>query len=472
MPLQTEKEISFPSSKIYLKTYGCQMNFYDSEKIVDLLKGHGCVAASEPHEADVIILNTCHIREKACDKLFSDLGRFYIYKKKRPKNPVTLVVAGCIAQAQGEALLKRAPYIDIIIGPQAYHQLPKMMWSLHKEKKTKETSPKHIMPKHINLDFPVEPKFDFLPYPTSPQGPSVFLSIQEGCDKFCTFCVVPYTRGAEYSRPCQDIIDEAKILIDKGAVEIVLLGQNVNAYHGKGPMGAPWGLGRLIQALSEIPGLERIRYTTSHPRDMDEELLQAHTSVPQLMPLLHLPVQSGSDAVLQRMNRRHTASFYLEWIERLRQNRPGIAFSSDFIVGFPGETDKDFEQTLDLVKKVTYAQAYSFGYSPRPGTPSAINTASFVDPATQKSRLHALQALLNEQQHQFNLSMVGHTISVLVERKSPQPNIYMGRTPHGQIVHIEGLTHLVSPIVSVHITHGLAKSLKGHGVDCSVGGGV
>lgn len=438
--------------KLYMKTYGCQMNVYDSQRMADILSPLGYRPVDQPDDADMIILNTCHIREKADEKLFSDLGRLRPHKQQ--KEAMILAVAGCVAQAQGAEIMRRAPYVDMIFGPQTYHRLPEMI-----ARATRAAIPQGRGV--IELDFPPEPKFDFLPETTTVEGPTAFLSIQEGCDKFCTFCVVPYTRGAEYSRPGESILIEACRLVERGVKEITLLGQNVNAYHGQAPQGkGEWGLGRLIHALAEIEGLERLRYTTSHPRDMDEELVAAHRDVPQLMPFLHLPVQSGSDKILKDMNRRHTRDFYLEWIERFRTACPEIMFSSDFIVGFPGETEADFAQTLALVEEVGYGQAYSFKYSPRPGTPAALQEQQIPE-AIKDDRLQRLQALLNQQQTRVNTAMVGRTLPVLLEKRGRQPNQMIGRSPYMQSVTLEAPAALYGKIVPVDITQGFAHGLRG-----------
>jgi len=414
------------NKKAFIKSYGCQMNVYDSARMADVLAGLGYGKAAGPEEADLVILNTCHIREKAAEKVYSELGRLRILKDQRGRDgtPLMLGVAGCVAQAEGEEMLRRAPYLDIVVGPQAYHRLPDLL-----------ARAQHGSA--IDTEFPPEPKFDFLPAPSVPGAVSAFLTVQEGCDKFCSFCVVPYTRGAEFSRPASDVIDEARRLVDLGAREITLLGQNVNAYHGAAPDGAAeWGLGRLIRALAEIDRLARIRYTTSHPRDMDDALITAHGVVPQLMPYLHLPVQSGADRILRAMNRRHGVDDYLDIIDRLRASRPDIALSSDFIVGHPGETDKDFTATLDLVRRVGFAQAYSFKYSPRPGTPAATESDQ-VPEDVKSERLAVLHDLLEEQQRSFNRATEGRVVPVLFERAGRRPRQVTGRTPWMQAVHVE-----------------------------------
>lgn len=431
------------------------MNVYDSDKMAQLLKPLGYGLTEDPSEADIAILNTCHIREKAEHKVFSDLGRLRAVQKERQEQGDRLLigVTGCTAQAQGEEILTQAPYVDFVVGPQTYHRLPEIITQVLRKKGEKL----------VDIDFPEESKFDFLILPE--QSPiSTFLSIQEGCDKFCTFCVVPYTRGAEYSRPVDDILKEARILVERGSREITLLGQNVNAYHGQAPLSShgvkEWSLARLIEALSDIDGLERIRYTTSHPKDMDEDLIKAHGAFPKLMPFLHLPVQSGSNRILEAMNRKHTVSRYLEIIEALRESRSDLALSTDIIVGFPGESDQDFQDTLDLVRKVFYAQAFSFKYSQRPGTPGAVMDQQV--PETLKSeRLQILQTLLFEQQTTFNKSKEGQILEVLFEKDGRHDNQIIGRSPYLQSVYIETTENLLGRIVPVSIEKGTQNSLYG-----------
>ena len=408
----------------------------------------GYKPVAEIEGADMVILNTCHIREKATDKVFSELGR--IKQHKEANDNMIIAVAGCVAQAEGDFIMERAPYVDLVFGPQSYHELPEMIAKL-----TDAYGDNRL----VNTDFMAQDKFDTLPEEGDSQGVNAFLTIQEGCDKFCTFCVVPYTRGAEYSRTVQGIIDEAKRQVDQGALEICLLGQNVNAFHGEGPDGKIWGLGRLIQAIAEIEGLERIRYTTSHPRDMDDELIETHAH-PKLMPFLHLPVQSGSDKILKAMNRKHGRDLYFDVIDRLRAARPDITFSSDFIVGFPGESDADFEDTMDLIRRVNYAQTYSFKYSARPGTPAA-NMQNLVHDSIASERLARLQALINEQQLKFNQSCAGLTLPVLFERKGKHEGQLSGKTPYFQSVNIQAPERLLNTIVDVKITEGFANSLSG-----------
>jgi len=450
--MQSEKQ---SEKKVFIKTYGCQMNVYDSVRMTDVLAPLGYSATESVDDADLVILNTCHIREKAAEKVYSELGRIRMQKEKRAKSgkPMMIGVAGCVAQAEGEEMIARAPYIDMVFGPQSYHLLPEMV--------TKSVRAQGGV---VELDFPQEQKFDFLPEQTHAHGISAFISVQEGCDKFCTFCVVPYTRGAEYSRSVDAIVKEVKQQLAHGAVEVTLLGQNVNAYHGVGLDGKEWSLGRLIRHLAELDGLKRIRYTTSHPRDMDEELISAHGEVDILMPYLHLPIQAGSDKVLKAMNRKHTAAEYIRIIERLRTVRPDMAFSGDFIVGFPGESDQDFEATLRVVETVNYAQAYSFKYSPRPGTPASTSTHQ-VDEAVKSDRLAQLQALLNQQQLAFNRAKVGQVMPVLFERDGRYEGQLIGKSPYMQSVYINQSTHLMNQLVLVMITQAFDNSLQGELVD-------
>lgn len=432
------------------------MNMYDSDRMIDLLKPLGYQLSDTPDDADMIILNTCHIREKAEHKLYSDIGRLEPYKEAKAANGeyMILAVAGCVAQAEGEEISRRRPSVDMVFGPQSYHKLPEMIAQAYRTLAAKGK------PAVLDVDFPVESKFDLLPVPNPDHTGSAFLSIQEGCDKFCTFCVVPYTRGSEYSRPVVDIIKEAKHLVELGVKEITFLGQNVTAYHGIGPDGKEWSMGRLLFAVAEIDGLQRIRYTTSHPKDMHDELYAAHRDIPHLMPYLHLPVQSGSDAILRAMNRKHTSDDYRRVIEKLREIRPNIAMSSDFIVGFPGETDKDFEDTLQLVKDVQYAQAYSFKYSMRPGTPAALIEYQ-VNEDIKDNRLQILQELLREQQAAFNISMVGKETTVLLEKEGRHEGQLIGKSPFLQSVHVDAPKRLLGQIVTVTIEGGSQNSLAG-----------
>lgn len=441
--------------KLFIKTFGCQMNVYDSARMADVLAPLGYAMTDAADDADMVILNTCHIREKASEKVFSDLGRLRVFKERRRADggAMVIAVAGCVAQAEGGEILRRAPYVDIVLGPQTYHRLPEMV------ARAARSRGRGI----LDTDFPVEPKFDSLPAPVA-RGPSAFLSVQEGCDKFCTFCVVPYTRGAEYSRPAAAVLDEARRLIDGGAREIMLLGQNVNAYHGDAPGGGTWSFARLLHALAEISGLERLRYTTSHPRDVSDELIAAHRNIPTLMPFLHLPVQSGSNRILEAMNRRHTIDFYLKIVDSLKSARPDLALSSDFIVGFPGETDSDFNETLSLVRRVGFIQTYSFKYSARPGTPAAAMDGQVPDPVASE-RLSALQELLNAQTEAFNQSCVGRVMDVLVDRVGRHPGQLLGRSPYMQPVHANISPSLMNATVSLKITAAHPLSLAGEPAD-------
>lgn len=421
------------SRKLHIKTYGCQMNVYDSRRMADALAAEGFVTVDAPDAADLVILNTCHIREKAAEKVYSDIGRLRALKERREADGgrMVLAVAGCVAQAEGAEIMRRAPAVEMVFGPQTYHRLPELTRAAF------SWTPGRPRPRLLDTEFPAESKFDSLPKQTAETGPSAFLTIQEGCDKFCTFCVVPYTRGAEFSRPLADVVAEARRLVAAGAREITLLGQNVNAYHGRADsVGGEVGLGGLIRRLSEIDGLARIRYTTSHPRDMDDELIDVHRSVAACMPYLHLPVQSGSDRILAAMNRRHTADDYRRIVGKLRKARPDIALSSDFIVGFPGESDADFAATMTLVSEVGFAQAYSFKYSPRPGTPAAESDDQ-VPEAVKRARLAELQGELNRQQQDFNRATVGRRLPVLLERVGKRPGQLVGRSPYMQAVHVE-----------------------------------
>ena len=437
-----------PRKRLHVITWGCQMNVYDSGRMADVLAPLGYEPVSEPDGADMVILNTCHIRDKAAEKVFSELGRLRRMKDAAGGRMI-LAVAGCVAQAEGKEILARAPYVDIVLGPQTYHRLPEMVARAARAGGA-----------IIETDFPAEDKFDFLPDAAAPQGITAFLTVQEGCDKFCSFCVVPYTRGAEQSRSAPAVLAEAGRLVAQGAVEISLLGQNVNAWHGVASDGKTWGLGRLLRALAEIPGLRRLRYTTSHPRDVDEELIAAHRDLPTLMPLLHLPVQSGSDRMLAMMNRKHTAADYRDVAARLSDARPDLALSSDFIVGHPGETEADFEATVQLVRDIKFAQAYSFKYSPRPGTPAAA--APMQVPEVEKDRrLQTLQLLLREQQAAFNANCVGLTLPILFTGKGRHPGQIAGRSPFLQPVHVTGSTELIGTEQPVRINAALPNSLAG-----------
>ncbi len=436
--------------KLHIKTYGCQMNVYDSGRMADVLAPLGYRQVDRPEGADLVILNTCHIREKAADKVFSELGRL---KPLKDRDGTLLAVAGCVAQAEGAAILARAPYVDVVLGPQAYHRLPELVALAARGAGAA-----------LDTDFPVEVKFDHLPAPAATQGVSAFLTVQEGCDKFCTFCVVPYTRGAEYSRPPASIEAEARALVAGGAREITLLGQNVNAYHGLDETGAELGLAALVRRLSGIEGLARLRYMTSHPRDMDDALVAAHADAPKLMPFLHLPVQSGADRILDAMNRGHTSAQFFDLVARLRQARPDLAFSSDFIVGFPGETEADFEATLALVERVGFAQSFSFKYSPRPGTPASLLDVQ-VPEAVKDARLQRLQDLLRLQQDAFNRSLLGRTVPVLYERAGRNAGQMVGKTPWLQPVHAPADGAVAGRVLATKILSLAANSLGGTIVD-------
>lgn len=442
---------SSSQKKLYIKTWGCQMNVYDSRRMADILRPLGYVESDTPEDADMMILNTCHIREKATDKVFSEIGRMREYKDQKEKSGGRLImaVAGCVAQAEGDYILERAPEVDLVFGPQNYQDLPEMILKLNGG----------LQSRLVYTDFPEDSKFDYLPSENT-QGIAAFLAIQEGCDKFCTFCVVPYTRGAEYSRGVQEVLDEAKRLRDGGAKDITLLGQNVNAYHGAGPDGSTWSLGRLCAEIAEIDGIEQIRYITSHPRDVDDELIAAHRDIQKLMPFLHLPIQHGSDEILKRMNRKHTAAHYLDIIAKLRAARPDLALSSDFIIGFPGETEQHVEETLELVRQVGYASAYSFKYSPRPGTPAA-NMPAMIREDVKTERLLRLQALLFAQQKAFNKNTVGLTIPVLFDRFGRDKTQLHGRTHYNQSIHVDAPASLLGQIVPVKITGASQSAVSG-----------
>ena len=430
--------------KLHIKTYGCQMNVYDSERMAEAMGAEGYVLTEDAAEADMVLLNTCHIREKAAEKVYSDLGRLKPLKAARPD--LKIGVAGCVAQAEGEEIRRRMPLVDLVVGSQNYHRLPAMVRAVE--------AGAHP----VDTEFPAEDKFDHLPERPATARPTAFLTVQEGCDKFCAFCVVPYTRGAEVSRPVARILSEAQKLVDRGVKEITLLGQNVNGYHGQGE-GGDWGLGRLVRALARIDGLERIRYTTSHPNDMTEDLIAAHGEEPKLMPYLHLPVQSGSDRILKAMNRKHTAEDYLRLIERIRAARPDMMLSGDFIVGFPGETDADFEDSLSLIRAVNYGMAYSFKYSARPGTPAADRAPVAAELAD--ARLQRLQALITEQQRAAQHAMVGCEVGVLFEKPGRLPGQWVGKSDylHAVHVHAEGLTP--GHLARVRIVSSAPNSLAG-----------
>jgi tRNA-2-methylthio-N6-dimethylallyladenosine synthase len=439
--------------KVFVKTYGCQMNVYDSARMRDVLAPLGYSETTTPEDADLVILNTCHIREKAAEKVYSEIGRLRRLKRARAEQggEMLIAVAGCVAQAEGEEIVRRAPSVDLVFGPQGYHRLPQLL----ARKKSGEGPV-------VETEFPAEDKFEALRTgQLAGKGVAAFLTVQEGCDKFCTFCVVPYTRGAEASRPREQIMAEARRLAAQGVREITLLGQNVNAYHGSDGGGRTMGLAGLVAELSSIPGIERLRYTTSHPRDMTEDLIAAHAGNPKLMPYLHLPVQSGSDTILKAMNRGHSAADYMRLIDKIRRAKPDIAMSGDFIVGFPGETEKDFESTLQIIRDTGYASAFSFKYSPRPGTPAA-DMAVQVPEAEKDARLQALQKLVTAQQTAFNRQMVGRTLPVLLEKPGRDPGQLVGKSPYLQPVHVSGGPHLIGMIVDAHITGVGSNSLSGH----------
>ncbi|CAN7643163.1 tRNA (N6-isopentenyl adenosine(37)-C2)-methylthiotransferase MiaB [Aminobacter sp. LjRoot7] len=440
------------AKKVFIKTYGCQMNVYDSQRMSDALAADGYAATETIDDADLILLNTCHIREKAAEKVYSQLGRLGKLKAERAESGRELIVGvtGCVAQAEGREILRRASAVDLVVGPQTYHRLPEVVKRARDGQKVIET------------EYALEDKFEHLPQPrkaeVAKRGVTAFLTVQEGCDKFCTFCVVPYTRGSEVSRSVAQIVAEAERLAEAGVREVTLLGQNVNAWHGEGADGKEWGLGRLLYRLAEIPGIARLRYTTSHPRDMDDELIAAHRDLRALMPYLHLPVQSGSDRILKAMNRKHTATDYLRLIDRIRAARPDIAMSGDFIVGFPGETDADFEATMEIVRQTNYASAYTFKYSPRPGTPGA-DMDGHVEEQVKDERLQRLQKLITEQQHAFADGLVGQTISTLIEKPGRQPGQIVGRSPWLQPVIVDEKAGEIGDIVDVRITKTGTNSL-------------
>jgi tRNA-2-methylthio-N6-dimethylallyladenosine synthase len=443
-----------PPRKLHIKSYGCQMNVYDAQRMVDTLAGEGFVETASVDDADLVILNTCHIREKASEKVYSELGRLRVVKDEaaRQGRTMNIAVAGCVAQAEGQEIIRRAPSVDIVVGPQSYHHLPQLLAQAKSHGRALET------------EFPVDDKFGFLPPPQPDairaRGISSFVTVQEGCDKFCTFCVVPYTRGAEVSRPVARIIDDVQRLADHGVREITLIGQNVNAYHGDGPDGRIWPLGTLLRRLGDIPGIVRLRYSTSHPRDVDETLIEAHRDLPALMPFVHLPVQSGSDRILTAMNRKHSAADYRRVIDRFRAVRQDIAFSSDFIVGFPGETEEDFSATLALVTQIGYAGAYSFKYSPRPGTPAA-DMRETVSAAEMDERLVRLQELIDSQQAAFNVAAIGTTVDVLFERAARNPGQIVGRTAYLQPAHVMASTDIIGQVLPVRIASLERYSLLG-----------
>jgi tRNA-2-methylthio-N6-dimethylallyladenosine synthase len=451
-----------PPRKLHIKSYGCQMNVYDAQRMVDTLAGEGFVETPDVDDADLVILNTCHIREKASEKVYSELGRLRVVKDEAARNGrnMNVAVAGCVAQAEGNEIIRRAPVVDVVVGPQSYHHLPQLLARAKSHGRAIET------------EFPVEDKFNFL-IPPKPdairaRGISSFVTVQEGCDKFCTFCVVPYTRGAEVSRPVAKIVDDVLRLADNGVREITLIGQNVNAYHGEGPDGRIWPLGTLLHRLAGISGITRLRYSTSHPRDVDDTLIEAHQDLPALMPFVHLPVQSGSDRVLAAMNRRHTADDYRRVIDRFRAVRQDIAFSSDFIVGFPGETEEDFAATLALVTQIGYAGAYSFKYSPRPGTPAA-DMQETASAAEMDERLVRLQELIDSQQSAFNQAAIGSTMDVLFEREARNPGQIVGRTAYLQPAHVMASPDIIGQVLPVKIESLERYSLLGKLVPAPAG---
>jgi tRNA-2-methylthio-N6-dimethylallyladenosine synthase len=440
--------------KLHVKSYGCQMNAYDSLRMADMLAPEGFTETADANDADLVVLNTCHIREKAAEKVYSEIGRLRVMKDEaaRAGRRVTIAVAGCVAQAEGAEIMRRAPVVDLVVGPQSYHRLPALL----------EQSARGERP--VETEFPAEDKFNFLKSPTREamrsRGVTAFLTIQEGCDKFCTFCVVPYTRGAEVSRPVTRIVEEAQRLADAGIREITVIGQNVNAYHGEGPDGQACTLAQLFERLASIPGIDRLRYTTSHPRDVDDSLIAAHRDLPELMPQLHLPVQSGSDRILDAMNRRHTRDDYLRIVERLRAARPALALTSDFIVGFPGETDADFRDTMKLIEQVGFSGSFSFKYSPRPGTPAAEMDEQIPEDV-KSERLRELQDLIDRQQAAFNRGCVGRTLDVLFEKTGRHPGQIVGKSPYLQPVQVIAPTSLIGRVAAVAIDDTGSYSLFG-----------
>ncbi|UZF91238.1 tRNA (N6-isopentenyl adenosine(37)-C2)-methylthiotransferase MiaB [Bosea sp. NBC_00550] len=449
--------------KVHIKSFGCQMNVYDGQRMADILSHQGYEETATPEGADLILLNTCHIRDRAVQKVYTELGKLRDIKKAQQADgqETRIVVAGCVAQAEGGEIQRRQPAVDLVVGPQAYHRLPELL---------AEAGRKRV----VDTELPIEDKFGFLPAP-KPQairsrGVSAFVTVQEGCDKFCAFCVVPYTRGAEFSRPVGQILAEVERLAQAGVRDVTLIGQNVNAFHGEGPDGAVWGLARLMRRVAEVPGIARIRYTTSHPRDMDDDLIAAHRDLPQAMPFLHLPVQAGSDRILAAMNRKHTGDDYRRLIERIRQARPDIALSSDFIVGFPGETDADFEDTIRLVDEIGFASSYSFKYSSRPGTPAA-DLEHQIPRAVMDERLYRLQERIEHHRQAFNAAMVGRTVDVLLERVGRHPGQLAGKSPYLQAVQIESDANQIGDIVRVTIERAGSNSLFGRLAEAEVAGG-
>ena len=442
------------SRKLYVKSFGCQMNVYDSQRMADTLAPAGYVETGTAEDADLIILNTCHIREKAVEKVYSEIGRMRRLKEAAADDgrDVRIAVAGCVAQAEGDEIIRRAPAVDLVVGSQNYHRLPDLLARVARDGNA------------VDTEFPVDDKFDHLAAPslaaTRARGVSAFVTVQEGCDKFCTFCVVPYTRGAEISRPVDKIVAELSRLADAGVREVTLIGQNVNAYHGLGPNGRTWSLAQLLERLARLPGIERLRYTTSYPRDMTDDLIAAHRDLPALMPQLHLPIQSGSDRILATMNRRHTRADYVAIVARLRDARPDLALTSDFIVGFPGEAEHDFAETLQLVDEIGFSGAFSFKYSPRPGTPGAEMNDQ-IDETVKSDRLTRLQQAIDRSQANFNRNCVGRTISVLFERLGRHSGQIVGRSPYLQPVQIEAPPSLIGEIAAVTITEVASNSLFG-----------
>jgi tRNA-2-methylthio-N6-dimethylallyladenosine synthase len=460
-----------PAKKVFIKTYGCQMNAYDSDRMADTLAAQGYVTTETAENADLVLLNTCHIREKASEKVFSEIGRLTEMRHERRAaggSELLIGVTGCVAQAEGEEIVRRAPEVDLVVGPQSYHHLPELVAKASNRPRfstRRETAAAAMQAGLVSTEFAIAEKFATLPLPsraaTIARGLTAFLTVQEGCDKFCTFCVVPYTRGTEVSRPVAQVLREAEALVDAGVMEITLLGQNVNAYHGLNEQGRTAGLGELLRRLAELPGLRRLRYTTSHPRDMHDELIEAHRDLDKLMPYLHLPVQSGSDRILKAMNRRHSRANYLRLIERIKAVRPDMAMSGDFIVGFPGETDADFQETLSIAREVGYASAFTFKYSPRPGTPGA-KLGDQVPEAVKNERLWQLQELITEQMRAFGRDSVGRTMNVLLEKPGRLPGQLGGRSPYLQAVHIEAPASLIGTIQPVKITAAGNNSISGN----------
>lgn len=438
--------------KYYIKTFGCQMNVYDSSRIADMLKKEGYAETNKQNDADIVIFNTCHIREKAAEKLFSDLGRAQLIAEERANDGKRTIigVVGCVVQAEDEQIIKRAPYVNFAVGPQMYYRIPEILHNIEKDSKAESV---------IDTEFPAVNKFDFLPE-NKAQGVCSYLAVQEGCNNFCTYCVVPYTRGAEYSRSVEEVIKEAKRLIATGTLEINLLGQNVNSYHGEDESGKERDLAYLLHKMAELDGLQRLRYTTSYPADMTDDLIACHKDIDILMPYLHLPVQSGSDKILKAMNRRHTAGDYLRIVEKLYAANDKLKMSSDFIVGFPGETDEDFQKTLDVVNQVKYIQAFSFKYSRRAGTPAAVMDNQ-VEEKVKKERLEVLQTLLFDYQTKFNQACVGKVMPVLFEQKGRHKGQLIGRTPYMQNLHARTKDDNINKMVDVVVTDATTNSLSG-----------